>query len=441
MSNTAMTSAQAPQKKNVGARIFSIVILLVCAGFFFLPIKTFVGVWEGNAFPIAKQSLFNSLLDIFSVKGKVLGCIPSYFNGGTLGTFLTLALYAFMLALIVAAILCIVAIFTKKAPTLIRIAVYLMTLGAAVYSIALLTITLYLPGIKAVFDIFTLLLTGVGALIYLLLMFTKLGNKAWVAIVHFLLTLCVSGLLLFAMTDDSKAMVLVMKGASYGWLMLAIALYAIIHLALAAWCAMFVQNVGFNTARYIVQVIVTIIACLVAYVMKIAEGTFLLYAVIATVIAALQLILVSGQLVRRGKQKVQAKADAAMAEFNTEEYIEAYAYDGGPVAGVEMAKEVYPTVAAIDAAKDPDGSARNTVASLLGNGFDPFLITLNEKQKEEFIDLYVLKCRGVMPEIPGYVVGGDNKQFFNNVFIYLGQYREKIPADLLDKMYKFSMKL
>ncbi len=129
------------------------------------------------------------------------------------------------------------------------------------------------------------------------------------------------------------------------------------------------------------------------------------------------------------------------ADFVREEYVEAYEYEGGPVAGIELAEEVFPTVAAIDAAKDPSGAARNTVATLLGNGFDPFLITLNESEKNDFIDLYVLKCRGIMPEIPGYVVGGDNRDFFNKVFIYLGQHREKITDQLLAKMYQYSMKL
>ncbi len=137
----------------------------------------------------------------------------------------------------------------------------------------------------------------------------------------------------------------------------------------------------------------------------------------------------------------EAPVEDPLASFSKEEVIEAVPYEGGPVAGIEIAEEVYPTLASIEAQKDPDGVARNTVASLLGNGFDAFLITLNEKEKSEFIDLYVLKCKGLMPEIPGYVVGGDNKEFFNKVFIYLGQYREKIPGDLLSKMYNFSMKI
>ncbi len=166
---------------------------------------------------------------------------------------------------------------------------------------------------------------------------------------------------------------------------------------------------------------------------------------ISIMAAAIVLFIFVCIVTRKRKAKVQAVPVDPVAElmktFHTEEIIEAYAYEGGPVAGIEVAEEVYPTVAAIEAQKDPTGAARNTVASLLGNGFDAFLITLSEQEKNEFIDLYVLRCRCLMPEIPGYVVGGDNKDFFNKVFIYLGQYRDKIPGDLLSKMYNFSMKI
>ena len=43
-----------------------------------------------------------------------------------------------------------------------------------------------------------------------------------------------------------------------------------------------------------------------------------------------------------------------------------------------------------------------------------------------------------MEKIPAYEVGGDNKKFFNAVFIYLGKHREKIPNGVLAKIYEYS---
>lgn len=72
--------------------------------------------------------------------------------------------------------------------------------------------------------------------------------------------------------------------------------------------------------------------------------------------------------------------------------------------------------------------------------FDPFIASLNEKEREQFTDLFILKYQGVMNHLPDYVVGGDNDEFFRKVFIYLGQYRERIPDALLAKMYKYCIK-
>ncbi len=209
------------------------------------------------------------------------------------------------------------------------------------------------------------------------------------------------------------------------------------------------KKCGVKTALIfvIIAAILQVVAALFVS-MKMSTATKIDVVAIIVIVAAIVLLIIFALAGRQKKDKkekpVEEPVDPVaemLKTFRTEEVIEAYAYEGGPVAGIEIAEEVFPTLAKLDAQKDPDGAARNTVASLLGNGFDAFLITLNEKEKNEFIDLYVLKCRGIMPEIPGYVVGGDNKDFFNKVFIYLGQYREKIPGDLLAKMYSFSMKI
>ena len=73
--------------------------------------------------------------------------------------------------------------------------------------------------------------------------------------------------------------------------------------------------------------------------------------------------------------------------------------------------------------------------------FDPFIATLDMEERNQFTELFILKYKGVMPEIPDYVVGGDNREFFRLVFLYLGQYRDRIPDSLLAKMYNFSVRL
>ena len=113
--------------------------------------------------------------------------------------------------------------------------------------------------------------------------------------------------------------------------------------------------------------------------------------------------------------------------------------EGGPINGVEMAEEVNPTF-------NPNAAAENQVNTAgydfyNSKSFDPFIASLDMQERNEFTELFILKYKGVMPEIPDYEVGGDNREFFRKIFIYLGQYRERISSELLNKIYNFSIKL
>ena len=70
--------------------------------------------------------------------------------------------------------------------------------------------------------------------------------------------------------------------------------------------------------------------------------------------------------------------------------------------------------------------------------FDPFIASLTNEERKQFTEIFILKYKGETKNLPDYVVGGDNKDFFRKIFIYLGQYREKIPSSLLGKMYNFA---
>lgn len=72
--------------------------------------------------------------------------------------------------------------------------------------------------------------------------------------------------------------------------------------------------------------------------------------------------------------------------------------------------------------------------------FDPFIASLNATEREQFTDLFILKYKGETRNLPDYQVGGDNTEFFRKVFIYLGQYRDRIPDTLLGKMYQFAIR-
>lgn len=72
--------------------------------------------------------------------------------------------------------------------------------------------------------------------------------------------------------------------------------------------------------------------------------------------------------------------------------------------------------------------------------YDPFIKTLNVQERNEFGDLFIANIYGLRSYLPTYVIGGDNKVFFDRVFIYLGCYRNYISQELLEKIYLYVSK-
>jgi DNA repair exonuclease SbcCD ATPase subunit len=72
---------------------------------------------------------------------------------------------------------------------------------------------------------------------------------------------------------------------------------------------------------------------------------------------------------------------------------------------------------------------------------DAFIQTLTAKEQKEFCELFIPNANAIHPYLPAYKIGGDNKVFFDRVFIYLGLYRDRISQSLLEKMHLFVNKL
>jgi hypothetical protein len=164
----------------------------------------------------------------------------------------------------------------------------------------------------------------------------------------------------------------------------------------------------------------------------------IIIAIVAAVVALVQIIICAIQIKASRPKKEEPVEEPApvVEEFIREEYAEAVAYEGGPVEGVEIAEEVTPTFIAPPPQVQTAGYDFYNCKS-----FDPFIAMLGEQERNQFTELFILKYKGVMPELPDYVVGGDNKNFFRKLFIYLGQYRDRIPDGLLTKIYQFAVRM
>ncbi len=432
MSKTTKTEAP-KQKKNVGYRLLALLLLAACAGILFLPISTFTSAWV-----VEQQTLIQSVQDILASETKMFGIIPVFVDGTAIAPIVAnAALYLFILTIAVSAVCSLIAIFSKKcAPGLVRAVLFILIVGAVAQTLSILAISSYVKAVETTIDLWTIVIVAVCAVLYFLLALAKVGKAAWLSLVHFLLSLTASALIVFGMmtaTGHSFA-----ENPIYKWVLVAVVALMLLNLFISACRIMSAKGLSGDAVRYVAQLVLALVACFVGSAAKLESENYVLFCVLAAVVSAVQIVIATLQLLDRSKKRGEAATEAALADFKTEEYVETYAYVGGPVAGVELAEEITPTMAAAAAAAD---GTKPNLATLVGNGFDAFMFNLNDKEKEEFIDLYIIRCKGSMPEIPAYVVGGDNREFFNKVFIYLGQYREKISSVLLSKMYNFSMKL
>lgn len=446
MSNTKVAPVAAPQEKpkaqkTVGYRLLSVLILAACVSVFFLPLNVFTGNYG-----LEKLTIIDIVKKLLASETKLFGFLPTLIDYGVvIRLAITAALYVFAVALVIAIITSFIAIFSKKsAPRRATVAVYFLTWGAAIYALSVLVASDYLNTVSITFDIITIAIAAVGAIFYFILMLAKLGKFAWVNAIEFILSLAVTAFVIIAMTNNGQATAEAIKGGGLQkWLLIGVVALMFVNLFISTLRAFSKRALAFDLVRYLIVLLLSLGVCYIEYSLDMANSTFLLFTLVAAGISLIQVIIVVFEMMATQEKKVVEAKKEVVSDFETEEYVEAYEYEGGPIAGIQLAEEVTPTQAAQE--RLDEGILRNGPVAGYNfyntKSFDPFIGSLDDAEREEFTDIYILKCKGYMPEIPEYVVGGDNKEFFNKVFIYLGQYRDKIPSNLLNKMYKFSMKL
>jgi hypothetical protein len=442
-----MSNMNTTQKKNWGYRLFAVLLIAVCA--LSIAVLEFCAIYSVPGLSIKSGSLLTIAKDMFASKNNVLGFLPSFEVSGTAGVIYTLSIYLFLLGIAVSAILALVAIFNgKNAPKLVRTSVFYMTAGALLYTFAFsLSVECYIANnlfgaetaVNANFpiaalsnsDTISLVLGIAGLVIAWILAGIKIGKVAALHFLQALLTVAFVGLLSQAV---AKSNALVSTDAEQLVKILAIVGVVVMFVNALISLGRMPKEGGiiFDLVRYI---LVTIVGLLL--IAKIGATTL---GILAAIVVVLQVVIVIIQLVNAHKKQVEDVKEEATQEatsgFHMEEYVEAYPYEGGPVAGVLMAEEVNPSFL-------PHEPHVNTAGYDFYNckSFDPFIATLDTAERNEFTELFILKFKGTMPELPDYNVGGDNKEFFRKLFIYLGQYRDRISQPLLAKMYQYSMKI
>ena len=482
------------EKKNWGARLFAIVFIALCIVPVLLPIQMLKGA------SVTGLSFLNAITDLFAGDyQKLFGALPFYADvttpmTTTLSSIAGFAFYITLAMLAVSAVLAIITVFcSQKAPKMLRVVAFLYTFGMSLFVIT--TILVAYGTTKAVtIDVIALALAVIGGLIYFVLGVAKNGKTAWFNTFMAILTTAVTCTALLPIMRDSDAFNKGLEALGLGSSakLALVAIYAVSALAI------FVSDIRIQTKKgivltFIVSILQYLVGIAICYLISAGETCdklAVILAILSAFIALIQMVIcmvrikaiknaiepetdeeeqmpVEKKTRAQKKAEKQAKKEAEKArkaekknakknrgmvmeapapavvqqptgeQFIREEYAEALPYEGGPVEGVALAEEVNPT---FNPAEPPQVQ---TAGYDFYNckSFDPFIATLDSEERNQFTELFVLKFKGTMPEIPDYEVGGDNKEFFRKLFIYLGQYRDRIPDGLLSKIYQFAIKL
>jgi hypothetical protein len=428
---TPETEQPQPKKKTFFPRLIGALLAIASIAIVFLNVQVIVGA------ATVETTLLKAIQDLLASDNKLFGALPALADtAGVAGQIATISLYVFALCLVLSVLFGIITVFNPKA---LRATVFFFSVGFFTY-----VISIFATSKENVLDIIYLGAAAFGVLVYLVLAFAKC-KKAGVALFQLILTLVVYGAIAYATTNYYAEFT-----AGLESLGLAIADTVLLAVLLVLAFNLFISYIalqakickGINVIRAILQFVIAAAVVYLAIAGK-GEMTFLIIAIAATVVALLQLVLSFGKCKKKEKiaiaepvvEEVEEEVEEE-PEFIREEYAEALPYEGGPVEGVEIAEEVNPTFVA------PPPQVQTAGYDFFNcKSFDPFIAMLNEQERNQFTELFILKYKGVMPEIPDYAVGGDNKEFFHKLFIYLGQYRDRIPNELLSKIYQFAIKM
>lgn len=419
------------QKKNAGYRVFAALLAVISVVAFFIPMFGYLNAF----FVVEEEMLFKVLTDAISSDVKAFGFIPVLTNELLLGELTGVMLYVLVVGLAISFVLSFIALFSaKKSPRLLTTAATFFGISTMAYATSIIAAT---ASIDLKLDLVSLALAAFGVVLCTLLSPIRIGKKAWATVLQFLLTIGACLAIVYGAGKTAPYLeVAYLTKSVYETIVLAIV--AVVFL-----CAVFayirlrtVKGLAFDVFRYVLLILVAVALTYVNVASKVDSDTLQLYALIAAIISVVQIIIAIVQIRHKGKKEVKNAQDEILNSFEVEEYAEAYPYEGGPVAGVETAEEVNPTFQAQPTPVQTAGYDFYNCKS-----FDPFIATLDMEERNQFTELFILRYKGVMPEIPDYQVGGDNKEFFRKVFIYLGQYRDRIPNGLLAKIYQFSIRL
>lgn len=211
-----------------------------------------------------------------------------------------------------------------------------------------------------------------------------------------------------------------------------------------------------NVARYGLELVLVIVFVIFTFVVK--EVSIGLFGWLLTVIALIQFIINIIRLVAfKPAKKTRKSAKPAVVENepaengveneteSEEEAVDKKATKRAAKEAKKAEKEAKKAEKAARAAEEaqaeeaaapvPNDGSVYKVEPLYNGPVDDFIKKLSNSERIEFANLF-LEHSVILPNVPDYVVGGNNNKFFSSVFIYYARIRDRVSDGLLNKLYE-----
>ncbi len=424
MSETMKNAPVQKGQSTIAYRIIAAIVAIACAAAFFLPFTIFAGHPLMPGLVTAEKKLYELFELMPDAPFKLFGFIPMFANpDGVLGLASGLVTYVLIASLAIAFVLAVLAVIIgKKSEMLAFLATIVFTWGAALYMIAVVSISCYLP-MKIIFDTSAILMAALGTIAFFAIMFAKLGKLSLLNGVRFLLTLGFTVCLFLSLTYNYDLVQDLMAEKKFYKLFLVIAIaLTLVNVIFASVRAFKKKAFSFDFINAVAELIIAGVLIILSVTSPVTDKALLLLSSIAAGIAVILFVLTFIGV------KVSQRKAAARAAAQAEAEAAAKKAESAPA----TAKEEPKAAASVAAAAPVVSTVEDYFA---GKKIDKFISTLNVAERNAFASLYLLRHKDIMPEIPAYEIGGDNRNFFELAFITLGEYRDEIPDSLLAKMY------
>jgi len=448
-----------PKKGKWGYRILSLLVLALVAAAVVLPVSVFTGTLESKA-------LYSVVLDLFKGgNSKWFDFLPLVAGNSGVALAYGLTTYVCLILLVVSAVIAFVNLFTGRYRA-VKLSAFFVATALAFNVLSVYAVSAFaLKSPKL--DYYLLGGFGGAFLLYFILCVAK-NKRAWYNLLNAVLSIAFAGATAYVLCANAGEVETLANESLLNKLLVLVSSAIAVLAILIALIRMTVKK---GRAFELIVFIFELLAGGVLVYLAIAKLTDakLLFAIVAAGVALLQVLMtiivigVAKKKARKAKQAQEAEESPEeetaeveeVPEEEVEEEVEAVVYDGGPIPvdTTEVQEEIEEEpVAEAEVEEEPAPAPTPVILPTASvqtaeydyynsKAFDPFIATLDGEERNQFTELFILKVKGTFPELPDYVVGGDNRAFFHKFFIYLGQYRNRVPDGLMAKIYSFSTRI